>query len=156
MHYSSYFETGLVTSITSITSILLSYAVFVHRIIVGYPQFQQKIHNNENGENLFFLFLLIISWLSYNGLRCSKLCEVHLTCITCKMLNKVLTFIPFSLFKVQFLFLFCHDIDAAVMEFFSASCAPGANKDSKLCKQCKADCSRSHKEPYYDYHGAFQ
>ncbi|XP_076150501.1 transferrin-a [Alosa pseudoharengus] len=47
-------------------------------------------------------------------------------------------------------------VEDAVMEFFSASCAPGANKDSKLCKQCKVDCSRSHKEPYYDYHGAFQ
>ncbi|XP_012681770.2 transferrin-a [Clupea harengus] len=47
-------------------------------------------------------------------------------------------------------------LEDAVMEFFSASCAPGANKDSKLCKLCKDDCSRSHKETYYDYHGAFQ
>ncbi|XP_062380967.1 transferrin-a [Sardina pilchardus] len=47
-------------------------------------------------------------------------------------------------------------VEEAVMEYFSASCAPGANKDSKLCKLCKADCTRSHKEPYYDYHGAFQ
>ncbi|KAG9343637.1 hypothetical protein JZ751_013807, partial [Albula glossodonta] len=47
----------------------------------------------------------------------------------------------------------------AVSEFFSASCVPGANQDGKfpnLCQLCKGDCSRSHKEAYYDYGGAFQ
>uniref|UniRef100_A0A4W4G526 Serotransferrin n=1 Tax=Electrophorus electricus TaxID=8005 RepID=A0A4W4G526_ELEEL len=48
------------------------------------------------------------------------------------------------------------DLKKAVMEFFLASCAPGADKGSKLCQLCKGDCSRSHKEPYYDYEGAFQ
>ncbi|XP_036412089.1 transferrin-a [Colossoma macropomum] len=47
-------------------------------------------------------------------------------------------------------------VEKAVAEFFSASCVPGATKGSKLCKLCKGDCSRSHKEPYYDYEGAFQ
>ncbi|XP_030630351.1 transferrin-a [Chanos chanos] len=47
-------------------------------------------------------------------------------------------------------------VEQAVMEFFSASCAPGATKGTKLCQLCKGDCTRSHKEPYYDYHGAFQ
>ncbi|XP_076838354.1 serotransferrin-2-like isoform X3 [Brachyhypopomus gauderio] len=47
-------------------------------------------------------------------------------------------------------------LEEAVMEFFSASCVPGASKGSKLCQLCKGDCSRSHKEPYYDYDGAFQ
>ncbi|XP_072524398.1 transferrin-a [Salminus brasiliensis] len=47
-------------------------------------------------------------------------------------------------------------VEEAVMEYFSASCAPGATKGSKLCQLCKVDCSRSHKEPYYDYDGAFQ
>ncbi|XP_026887023.1 serotransferrin-2-like isoform X1 [Electrophorus electricus] len=47
-------------------------------------------------------------------------------------------------------------LEEAVMEFFSASCVPGAPKGSKLCQLCKGDCSRSHKEPYYDYDGAFQ
>ncbi|XP_061549609.1 serotransferrin-like isoform X2 [Phycodurus eques] len=47
-------------------------------------------------------------------------------------------------------------IEAAVGNFFSRSCAPGAEKGSKLCKGCKEDCSRSHDEPYYDYGGAFQ
>lgn len=40
--------------------------------------------------------------------------------------------------------------------FFSASCAPGAQRGSKLCELCRGDCSRSHSEPYYDYGGAFQ
>ncbi|KAJ8357871.1 hypothetical protein SKAU_G00206650 [Synaphobranchus kaupii] len=47
----------------------------------------------------------------------------------------------------------------AVSEFFSASCVPGAGQYPKyknLCQLCKSDCSRSHKEPYYDYSGAFQ
>ncbi|KAJ8274220.1 hypothetical protein COCON_G00088450 [Conger conger] len=47
----------------------------------------------------------------------------------------------------------------AVSEFFSASCAPGANQYPKyksLCELCKVDCSRTHKETYYDYAGAFQ
>uniref|UniRef100_A0A6Q2X2G3 Serotransferrin n=1 Tax=Esox lucius TaxID=8010 RepID=A0A6Q2X2G3_ESOLU len=44
---------------------------------------------------------------------------------------------------------------AAVKEFFAASCVPGA-KERKLCQLCKGDCSRSQKEPYYDYSGAFQ
>ncbi|KAL2097956.1 hypothetical protein ACEWY4_007163 [Coilia grayii] len=47
-------------------------------------------------------------------------------------------------------------LNDAVMEFFSESCAPGAPRKSKLCSLCAADCSLSHKEPYYDYHGAFQ
>ncbi|XP_077415330.1 serotransferrin-like isoform X2 [Vanacampus margaritifer] len=47
-------------------------------------------------------------------------------------------------------------IEAAVGNFFSKSCAPGAEKGSKLCESCKGDCSRSHNEPYYDYGGAFQ
>ncbi|XP_077382012.1 transferrin-a isoform X2 [Festucalex cinctus] len=47
-------------------------------------------------------------------------------------------------------------IEAAVGNFFSKSCAPGAEKGSQLCKSCKGDCSRSHNEPYYDYGGAFQ
>ncbi|XP_062844229.1 transferrin-a [Trichomycterus rosablanca] len=45
-------------------------------------------------------------------------------------------------------------VEEAVKEFFSASCVPGAPKD--LCKLCAGDCSRSHREPYYDYNGAFQ
>ncbi|CAK6966880.1 transferrin-a [Scomber scombrus] len=44
----------------------------------------------------------------------------------------------------------------AVSTFFSASCAPGAARGSKLCELCKGDCSRSHQEPYYGYGGAFQ
>ncbi|XP_076838358.1 serotransferrin-1-like [Brachyhypopomus gauderio] len=48
------------------------------------------------------------------------------------------------------------NVEKSVMEFFSASCAPGAEKGSKLCELCKGDCSRSHNEPYYDYDGAFQ
>ncbi|KAI3374952.1 hypothetical protein L3Q82_021477, partial [Scortum barcoo] len=47
-------------------------------------------------------------------------------------------------------------VDEAVANFFAASCAPGATPGSKLCQLCKGDCSRSHKEPYYDYAGAFQ
>lgn len=45
---------------------------------------------------------------------------------------------------------------AVVSSYFLASCAPGADRGSKLCQLCKGDCSRSHKEPYYDYAGAFQ
>uniref|UniRef100_A0A8C9SIL9 Serotransferrin n=1 Tax=Scleropages formosus TaxID=113540 RepID=A0A8C9SIL9_SCLFO len=41
-------------------------------------------------------------------------------------------------------------------DFVSASCVPGAQKGSNLCQLCKGDCSRSHREPYYDYDGAFQ
>lgn len=44
---------------------------------------------------------------------------------------------------------------AAVKDFFQSSCVPGAD-DDKLCKLCKGDCSRSQKEPYYDYAGAFK
>nr|AAP94279.1 transferrin [Pagrus major] len=47
-------------------------------------------------------------------------------------------------------------VEQAVSNFFSASCAPGATSDSKLCQLCRGDCSRSHSEPYYDYGGAFQ
>ncbi|XP_060900677.1 transferrin-a [Labrus mixtus] len=47
-------------------------------------------------------------------------------------------------------------VEEAVSEYFSSSCAPGAVPGSKLCKQCKHDCSRTHSEPYYDYSGAFQ
>ncbi|XP_036938593.1 transferrin-a isoform X3 [Acanthopagrus latus] len=47
-------------------------------------------------------------------------------------------------------------VEEAVSNFFSASCAPGAQRGSKLCELCRGDCSRSHSEPYYDYGGAFQ
>ncbi|XP_070829853.1 serotransferrin-like [Chaetodon trifascialis] len=47
-------------------------------------------------------------------------------------------------------------VEEAVSKYFSASCAPGATAGSKLCELCKGDCSRTHKEPYYDYAGAFQ
>ncbi|KAM9323724.1 transferrin-a [Pholidichthys leucotaenia] len=47
-------------------------------------------------------------------------------------------------------------LEEAVANFFEASCVPGAGKTSKLCSQCKGDCSRSHNEPFYDYSGAFQ
>nr|XP_061795231.1 serotransferrin-like [Nerophis lumbriciformis] len=47
-------------------------------------------------------------------------------------------------------------IEDAVGKFFSSSCAPGAQRNSSLCRNCKGDCSRSHDEPYYDYGGAFQ
>ncbi|XP_019748408.1 transferrin-a isoform X2 [Hippocampus comes] len=47
-------------------------------------------------------------------------------------------------------------IESAVGNFFSKSCAPGAEKGTSLCQACKGDCSRSHDEPYYDYGGAFQ
>uniref|UniRef100_A0A3B4U175 Serotransferrin n=1 Tax=Seriola dumerili TaxID=41447 RepID=A0A3B4U175_SERDU len=46
-------------------------------------------------------------------------------------------------------------VEEAVSEFFLKSCVPGASRP-KLCELCKGDCSRSHKEPYYDYDGAFQ
>ncbi|KAM9844514.1 transferrin-a [Aulostomus maculatus] len=46
-------------------------------------------------------------------------------------------------------------VEQAVSEFFLSSCVPGA-PISKLCELCKGDCSRSQKEPYYDYSGAFQ
>uniref|UniRef100_A0A8C7JN02 Serotransferrin n=1 Tax=Oncorhynchus kisutch TaxID=8019 RepID=A0A8C7JN02_ONCKI len=44
-------------------------------------------------------------------------------------------------------------VESAVSDFFNASCAPGANRDSQLCQLCMGDCSRSHNEPYYDYSG---
>lgn len=47
-------------------------------------------------------------------------------------------------------------VEEAVKNYFQASCAPGAARGSKLCELCRGDCSRSHKEPYYDYAGAFQ
>ncbi|XP_029308597.1 LOW QUALITY PROTEIN: transferrin-a [Cottoperca gobio] len=47
-------------------------------------------------------------------------------------------------------------VEEAVIKYFFASCVPGAAKDSKLCEQCKNDCSKSQNEPYYNYHGAFQ
>ncbi|MED6270557.1 hypothetical protein CHARACLAT_011590 [Characodon lateralis] len=47
-------------------------------------------------------------------------------------------------------------VEEAVSTFFHASCVPGATRGSKLCELCKGDCSRSQKEPYYDYSGAFQ
>ncbi|XP_039999334.1 transferrin-a [Xiphias gladius] len=47
-------------------------------------------------------------------------------------------------------------VEEVVNDFFVSSCVPGATSNSKLCALCKADCSRSHKEPYYDYGGAFQ
>uniref|UniRef100_H3DCQ4 Serotransferrin n=2 Tax=Tetraodon nigroviridis TaxID=99883 RepID=H3DCQ4_TETNG len=47
-------------------------------------------------------------------------------------------------------------VEEAVKNYFQSSCVPGAKPGSKLCQLCKGDCSRSHKEPYYDYSGAFQ
>ncbi|TKS79821.1 Serotransferrin Precursor [Collichthys lucidus] len=47
-------------------------------------------------------------------------------------------------------------VEEAAANYFQASCAPGAAAGSKLCQLCKGDCSRSHREPYYDYDGAFQ
>ncbi|KAM3865899.1 serotransferrin-2-like [Diretmus argenteus] len=47
-------------------------------------------------------------------------------------------------------------LEEAVSDFFMASCAPGANRTSKLCKLCKKDCSKSQEEPYYGYDGAFK
>ncbi|XP_035279004.1 transferrin-a isoform X2 [Anguilla anguilla] len=50
----------------------------------------------------------------------------------------------------------------AVSEFFSESCVPGADQDmhakkyNNLCSLCGNDCSRTHKNPYYDYSGAFK
>uniref|UniRef100_A0A4W5REE8 Transferrin-a n=1 Tax=Hucho hucho TaxID=62062 RepID=A0A4W5REE8_9TELE len=62
-----------------------------------------------------------------------------------------------SVSRLYMVFIVCVRICfAAVSDFFIASCAPGATKSSKLCQLCKGDCSRSHKEPYYDYAGAFQ
>ncbi|XP_061072678.1 serotransferrin-1-like [Conger conger] len=46
-------------------------------------------------------------------------------------------------------------IESAVSDFFSASCVPGAEQGSRLCSLCKGDCSRSQREPYYGYDGAF-
>ncbi|XP_024128925.1 transferrin-a [Oryzias melastigma] len=46
-------------------------------------------------------------------------------------------------------------VEEEVSTFFQASCVPGATRGSKLCELCKGDCSRSQKEPYYDYSGAF-
>ncbi|XP_071376891.1 serotransferrin-1-like [Centroberyx affinis] len=48
-----------------------------------------------------------------------------------------------------------NDVEEAVSDFFSGSCAPGATPGSKLCQLCKDNCSRSHSERYYDYGGAF-
>ncbi|XP_030607172.1 transferrin-a [Archocentrus centrarchus] len=47
-------------------------------------------------------------------------------------------------------------LEEAVGTFFQASCVPGATRGSKLCELCKGDCSKSQREPYYDYNGAFQ
>ncbi|XP_033959690.1 serotransferrin-like [Pseudochaenichthys georgianus] len=47
-------------------------------------------------------------------------------------------------------------INTAVSNFFSASCAPGSAPGSKLCQLCAGDCSKTHREPYYDYEGAFK
>ncbi|KAG5847738.1 hypothetical protein ANANG_G00129400 [Anguilla anguilla] len=50
----------------------------------------------------------------------------------------------------------------AVSEFFSESCVPGADQDmhakkyNNLCSLCGNDCSRTHKNPFYDYSGAFK
>ncbi|KAG5847739.1 hypothetical protein ANANG_G00129410 [Anguilla anguilla] len=50
----------------------------------------------------------------------------------------------------------------AVSEFFSESCVPGADQDmhakkyNNLCKLCGNDCSRTHKNPFYDDSGAFK
>ncbi|KAM8839808.1 transferrin-a isoform 1-T1 [Synchiropus picturatus] len=46
-------------------------------------------------------------------------------------------------------------LEEAVGNFFEASCAPGASVDN-LCQLCKNNCTRSHREPYYDYEGAFK
>ncbi|XP_047662704.1 serotransferrin-2-like [Tachysurus fulvidraco] len=44
--------------------------------------------------------------------------------------------------------------------YFTASCAPGSDPASNLCKLCKGDatnkCKASHDEPYYGYDGAFR
>ncbi|KAI4809940.1 hypothetical protein KUCAC02_018795 [Chaenocephalus aceratus] len=47
-------------------------------------------------------------------------------------------------------------VEDAVSNFFSASCAPGSAPGSKLCQLCAGDCSKTHREPYYDYEGAFK
>ncbi|XP_054452189.1 transferrin-a [Anoplopoma fimbria] len=47
-------------------------------------------------------------------------------------------------------------VEEAVSDYFSSSCVPGATPGTKLCQLCRADCSKSHSEPYYDYSGAFQ
>ncbi|XP_068604701.1 serotransferrin-like [Brachionichthys hirsutus] len=47
-------------------------------------------------------------------------------------------------------------LEEAVQNYFSASCAPGAERGSKLCQLCKGDCSRSQEEHFYGYDGAFQ
>ncbi|KAF7653027.1 hypothetical protein LDENG_00088240 [Lucifuga dentata] len=47
-------------------------------------------------------------------------------------------------------------VEDAVSKFFNASCVPGAEQGSTLCKLCKGDCSGSQNEPYYGYDGAFQ
>ncbi|XP_028988133.1 serotransferrin-like [Betta splendens] len=48
-------------------------------------------------------------------------------------------------------------VEEAVSEFFQASCVPGATmRKQQLCQLCRGDCSKSHREPYYDYSGAFQ
>ncbi|KAM9789615.1 transferrin-a [Neosynchiropus ocellatus] len=46
-------------------------------------------------------------------------------------------------------------LEEAVSNFFGASCAPGATVP-KLCQLCKNNCTRSHREAYYDYEGAFK
>ncbi|KAM4605122.1 serotransferrin-1-like [Polymixia lowei] len=61
-----------------------------------------------------------------------------------------------SMGKIQWSGIKDKPIEEAVGNFFSSSCAPGAQRGSKLCQSCKGDCSRSHNEPYYDYAGAFQ
>lgn len=64
----------------------------------------------------------------------------------------------FTVLKKQSIFRSFHlfIISAEVSTFFQASCVPGATRGSKLCELCKGDCSRSQKEPYYDYNGAFK
>ncbi|KAK5889043.1 hypothetical protein CesoFtcFv8_015082 [Champsocephalus esox] len=47
-------------------------------------------------------------------------------------------------------------VEDAVSNFFSASCAPGSARGTKLCQLCTGDCSKTHSEPYYDYEGAFK
>lgn len=56
----------------------------------------------------------------------------------------------------SYIFIMITIFSTAVSEFFSASCAPGAERGSKLCQLCKGDCTKSHSEPFYGYAGAFQ
>ncbi|XP_028988135.1 serotransferrin-like [Betta splendens] len=48
-------------------------------------------------------------------------------------------------------------VQEALSEFFQASCVPGATmRKQQMCRLCRGDCSKSHREPYYGFSGAFQ